>query len=142
MEEVSDAERMRELGLLHLRLEAERRLEPLLETLAAAPVLEFHPLGLRLRGAERVRRFYDQYFRTFLTAIEGYATIDEWANERSYAQEYDVAVRIEAQLEAYRVLTILFSTDGAVFAGRRIYANDRAIKLMLGELYSELEPLD
>jgi hypothetical protein len=138
----SDADQMRELGVLHLRLEAERRLEPLLETLTSAPVFEFHPLGLRLRGAERVRRFYDQYFRNFLPAIQAYTIINECPNERSYVQEYDVMVRIEAQLEGYRVLTVLFSDDGDVFAGRRIYANDRAIKLMLGELYSELEPLD
>ena len=137
------AERMYELGSLHARLEAERRLEPLLETLSADPVYEFYPLGKSLRGGDRVRRYYEQFFTGFMESIAGYELRDEWVNAMSVVQEYDITVRTDDALETHRVVGILCA-DGSsgVLGGERIYGSERIVRLMLGPLFGELEDLN
>ena len=52
-----NAERMLELATRHARVEAQKRLDDLMETLVREPVYEFHVQGLMLRGGARVRRY-------------------------------------------------------------------------------------
>ena len=134
-------ERMVELGDLHARLEAERKLEPLMDTLVAEPVYEFHPAGLTMKGAAPVRRYYEQLLGQFMTWVRGYELLDEWANERSVAQEYDIQLQVDdGPLETHRVLGILLAEPRQeLLAGERIYGGERIVRLMLGDLYDELE---
>jgi hypothetical protein len=135
-------ERMAQLGARHSLLEARGELEPLLETLVESPVYEFHPIGLAMRGGDTVRRFYTQFCERFLPLRHSYTLLDEWVNERSVAQEYDVSLRVDGQVETHRVLGVLYA-DPAVglLAGERVYAPERFIRLMTGELFDELKPL-
>ena len=78
-------ERMLALAHRHADLEAKRELEPLLATLVAEPVYEFHPIGKKMSGGAATRRYYEQFFADFMEKIVGYDLLDEWCNERSAA---------------------------------------------------------
>ena len=147
--------RMAALGALHAGLEARGELEPLLATLAPDPVYEFHPIRLRMRGDALVRRFYEQFCARFLSLRESYALVAEWVTEQSVAQEYDIALRVDGGVERFRVLGILYAEGDSKVArsepqaaksirsgGERVYASERFIRLMTGELFSELEPIE
>jgi len=140
MDDGWDAAKMLELGQLHARLEAERDLDGLMATLVRDPVYEFHPLGMSLRGAERIRRYYHQFFAGFMAHIADHALLGEWANEESVVQEYDITIEIDTVKETHRVVGILYG-EGRLLGGERIYGSDRVIRLMLGDLFTELEPL-
>ena len=131
---------MAELGMRHSTLEAQGRLEPLLETLVEDPVYEFHPIGLGMRGGDPVRRFYTQFCERFLPMRHGYELISQWVSESSVAQEYDVSLRVDGRVEQHRVLGVLYASGG-LLGGERVYASERFIRLMTGELFDELKPL-
>ena len=65
---------------------------------------------------------------------------EEWVNETSVAQEYDITLRIDGKLETHRVLGVLFA-QGDVLGGERIYGTERVIELMAGRVLAEFEPL-
>jgi hypothetical protein len=132
---------MAALGARHAELEGRGDLEPLLETLAPDPVYEFHPARLCMRGDAMVRRFYTQFCEKFLPLRAGYTLVSEWTSASSVAQEYDVSLRVDGGLEHFRVLGILYAR-GDRLGGERVYAPERFIRLMTGELFEELEPLD
>jgi hypothetical protein len=133
-------EDMAELGTRHSTLEAEGQLEPLLATLVDDPVYEFHPIGLRMQGGPTVKRFYTQFCERFLPLRAGFELIDEWVNEDSVAQEYDVHLRVDGVVETHRVLGVLYRS-GELLGGERVFASVRFIQLMTGELFDELEPI-
>lgn len=133
-------EDMAELGTRHSTLEAEGKLEPLLATLVDDPVYEFHPVGLRMQGGSTVKRFYTQFCERFLPLRAGFELIDEWVNEDSVAQEYDVHLRVDGVVETHRVLGVLYR-KGELLGGERVFASERFIQLMTGELFDELEPI-
>ena len=139
MGESWDADSMLELGRRHASLEARRELDALMGTLVANPVYEFHPLGLRLSGGDRVREYYRQFFENFMQSIVDYKLLEEWVNETSLTQEYDITVEVEGARETHRLLGILFA-DGTLLGGERIYGSERVILLMAGPLFTELEP--
>lgn len=132
---------MAELGARHADLEGRGELDALLETLAPDPVYEFHPARLCMRGDAMVRRFYTQFCERFLPMQEGYTLVASWASETSVAQEYDVSVRVDGIVEQFRVLGILYAR-GDRLGGERVYAPERFIRLMTGDLFDELTSLD
>jgi hypothetical protein len=135
---------MLKLGQRHADLEARRELEPLLETLVSEPRYEFHPLGLGLNGGERVRGYYAQFFAGFMQTIVDAVLIDEWANERAVVQEYDIRVERDGSQETHRVVGVLFAEDspeGMRLGGERVYASERCVRQMAGDLFGALEPL-
>ena len=131
---------MAELGTRHSTLEARGELEPLLETLVDDPVYEFHPIGLCMRGGDLVRRFYTQFCERFLPLRHSFTLVAEWVSETSVAQEYDVSLRVDGRVETHRVLGVLYASGG-LLAGERVYASERFIRLMTGDLFDELERL-
>ena len=66
-----NAERMLELATRHARVEAQKRLEELMETLVEEPVYEFLVQGLTIRGGERIRRYYRQFFDDYMSRVIG-----------------------------------------------------------------------
>ncbi len=111
-------ERMAELGTRHSMLEARGELEPLLETLIEDPVYEFHPIGLCMSGGDQVRRFYTQFCEHFLPLRHSYTLLAEWVSETSVAQEYDVSLRVDGQVETHRVLGLLIGAGADPAAAR------------------------
>jgi hypothetical protein len=139
-----NAKDMLELGHRHADLETRRELGPLMATLVENPSYEFHPLGLGMRGGDRVRRYYQQFFDDFMEKIVGYQLLEEWANATSVGQEYDITVDVGGKAETYRVLGILFAEEaenGTLLGGERIYAGEPVIRLMAGSIFDEFEPL-
>ena len=138
---------MAELGHRHARLEAERKLDALMQTLCAEPVYEFHPMGLTFSGGDTTRRYYDQFIREFMPRIQGYELVDEWVNEQSVAQEYEIRVKTGGSIIALRTVGVLFLDADSVqtgdprLGGERIYGSDQLVREFTGEMYSELKPL-
>ena len=74
---------MYELGTRHARLEAEKQLDALMDTLIENPVYEFYPLRLTMHGGDTVRRYYQQFMDDFMNKISGYRL----GGERIYGSE-------------------------------------------------------
>ena len=134
------AERMLDLGRRHADAEAKADLEATMATMVAEPYYEFHPLGLSLRGGDNVRRYYTQFYENFLPRTASYRLIEEWVNETSVAQEYEIGLRVDGGIETHRVIGILYA-DGELLGGERIYASEQFVRHMAGPMFEELEPL-
>jgi hypothetical protein len=98
------------VGTNHAQVETAGDLDSTMATLVPDPVYEFFPVGLRMRGTDAVRRYYEHLMAHFLPKVEAATVIDEWCNESS-------------------------------LSGERIYASERALRLMLGDVYDELQPI-
>lgn len=134
------AARMTELGSRHARLEHEQDLDGVMATLVDDPVYELYPVGLRMQGRDLVRRYYEELFRGFVTRARKTVLVDEWVNAGSLAQEYEVTVEIDGQLETHRIVGILVR-DGDLLGGERVFASERCLRLMTGSVYDELTPI-
>lgn len=140
MSGVWSAERMRELGLRHARVEAARQLDALMDTLVPEPVYEFRTLGLCLRGGARIRRYYVQFFDDYLSKVTGGERLGEWVSERALVLENAIQVRGTRGPELHRVMSVLYA-QGERLGGERIYAGEHVIRSMAGSLFDELEPI-
>lgn len=129
---------MYELGSRHAELETKADLEGTLATLVDDPVYEFYPQQLRMRGLQQVRRYYEHLFGSFIPSTRSYRLIQEWVNEHSVAQEYDIDVDVGGVVERHRVIGVLVA-EGGLLGGERVYASERCARLMLGDLLDELE---
>jgi hypothetical protein len=133
------AERMAELAHHHAAAEARGDLEETMATLVAEPVYEFHPTGLTMRGGDRVRRYYTQFFEHFVPKTVGYRMLEEWVNETSLTQEYEITLRVDGTDETFRVIGTLFA-EGELLGGERIFSSERFLRQMAGAMFDELEP--
>lgn len=131
---------MEKLGGRHAELEARCDLEGVLATLVASPHYEFWPTGLRLSGGSLVRRYYEQLFVNFISRTRSYELIGQWGDESAVVQEYTVTLEVDGGMETHRILGILYA-DGNRLGGERVYASDRCIRRMVGDLWSELTPI-
>jgi len=62
-------------------------------------------------------------------------------NESSVAQEYEIVVGVDGGQESHRVIGILWSDGGPLLGGERVYGGETIIRLMVGDLYDELQPI-
>ena len=131
------ADDTREIGNRHALMEAKRDLDATMATMVAEPVYELYPARRVMRGAALARRYYEHLFADFIPRQRGVELIDEWVNERSLAQEYEIKIEWEGATEVHRVIGILFVKDGLV-AGERLHASDATFRRMLGSLFDEL----
>ena len=140
MDRAWSAERMLELGTRHADLEARGDLEGLMATLVANPVYDFHPLGMRMEGGDRVRRYYEQFIERFIPMTHSYQLLGEWVNQTAVAQEYEISLRVDGAVETHHVVGILYAV-GDLLGGERIYGSERFVRLMAGDLFEELTPI-
>jgi hypothetical protein len=105
-------------------------------------VYELQPVGRRLLGRDRARRYYEWFFPNFRPRVVDYALRAEWANENGVAQEYTIWVRGDAgEIERHEVIGILtFGTTA--LSGERVYGDERILRLMFGPLFDEAEPIE
>ena len=130
--------RVRALGKEHARVETEGDLPATMATLVANPVYEFLPVGGLLEGRDEVEQYYQHLIGSFLPRVEEARLIDDWCNERSLVEEYEMDVRVDGTVEQHRVTGILLF-DGDLMTGERIWGGERALRLMLGdELFDAL----
>ena len=133
------AERMLELATRHARVEAQCRLEELMETLVAEPVYEFVVQGLALRGGARVRRYYQQFFEDYIARVRGGRRLGQWGDERAVAREDRIEFESADGPEVHRIMSVLHA-GGTRLLGERIYASDLVVRRMTGRMFQELEP--
>ncbi|MFP8880529.1 MAG: hypothetical protein AAEJ52_13270 [Myxococcota bacterium] len=135
-----NAERMLELATRHASVEGQRRLDDLMDTLIEEPVYEFPVQGLTLRGGASVRRYYRQFFDDYMSRVTGARLLGQWADEIAVAREDAIEVESTDGPELQRVMSVLFAA-GDRLGGERIYASDRVVRMMAGEMFDELEPI-
>ena len=136
----SRIERVQTLGSEHARIETEGDLAGTMATLVDDPVYEFQPGGLVLRGRAGVERYYAHLIEHFLPNVVSADIVNESCSETALTQEYDVTIRLDGQVEKHRLVGVLVVGDDLLL-GERIYGSERALRLMLGDLYDELEAL-
>jgi hypothetical protein len=123
---------MHALGSKHAGLEARGDLEATMATLVPDPVYELWPIGLRMQGESQVRAYYEHLLGRFVPMTVGYKLLDEWVNENSVSQEYDIEVAVDGAPEKHRVIGILFR-EGRLLGGERVFASERCLRLMAGD---------
>jgi hypothetical protein len=129
------------LGSHHAQVETEGDLEATMATLVEDPIYELWPVGLRMQGRSQVVRYYEHLIQRFMPSIVGYTLLDEWCNENSLAQEYDIEVGGDDGSETHRVIGVLYRS-GRLLGGERLYASERCLRLMAGDaLIDELAPI-
>ncbi len=135
-----NADKMLELATRHARVESQKHLDELMDTLVAEPVYEFLTQGLMLRGGARVRRYYQQFFDDYMSQITGGQRLGQWGDETAIAREDAIEIAGRNGPEVHRVMSVLFA-EGDRLGGERIYASDRVVQMMAGEMFGELEPI-
>ena len=127
-------------ALRHAEAEGKFDLPGTLETLEGEPVYELFPVGLKMVGMDKARRYYEHYFAEVAPRIASWALVSEWINETGVLQEYTLIYRHEPGREtAYRILGILTFGD-TLLSGERIYADEALLRAMFAPLWDELEP--
>ncbi len=133
-------ERMLELATRHAKVESQKRLEDLMDTLIEEPVYEFLAQGLMLRGGERVRRYYQQFLDGYMSRVTGVRQLGQGGDKEAVAREDAIEVDGDDGPEVHRVMSVLFA-EGDRLGGERIYASDHVVRMMAGEMFAELEPI-
>jgi hypothetical protein len=89
-----------------------------------------------------VRRYYTHFFGEFLPRSVGFAIRSEWRTPEGLGQEYTMRVRVpDGGVRRFDVIgMLLFGTDA--LSGERIYADEDLLRLMLGPVFAETEPLE
>jgi hypothetical protein len=128
-------------ALRHAEAEAGFDMAGTLATLEADPVYDLMPIGLRMTGMDRARRYYEHYFANVAPRIVHFALVAEWVNENGVNQEYDVAYRHDDGVaRTHRILGIL-TFGPRLMSGERIYADDEMLKIMFAPVWDELKPI-
>jgi hypothetical protein len=132
---------MRELATRHARVEGQKRLEDLMDTLVEEPVYEFLVQGLTLRGGRNVRRYYQQFFDGYMSRATGNERLGQWGDACAVTREDAIELAGVDGPEVHRVMSVLFR-EGDRLGGERIYASDHVVRMMAGEMWRELTPLE
>jgi hypothetical protein len=128
-------------ALRHAEAEAGFDMAGTLATLEADPVYDLMPIGLRMKGMDRARRYYEHYFANVGPRIVHFALVAEWIGKDGVNQEYDVVFRHDDGVaRTHRILGIL--TFGPTkMTGERIYTDTEMLKIMFAPVWDELEPI-
>jgi hypothetical protein len=125
----------------HSKAEAEDDLETTLATLDDEPVYELLPVGRKLVGREKTRRYYDWFFNDFRPRVVDYTLRGDWTGGAGVIHEFTIRVRVDdGSIEEHALVGILvFGAER--LAGERVYGNERILRLLFGPLYDETEPI-
>jgi hypothetical protein len=125
----------------HGAAEAAGDLAATLATLEAEPTYELFPVGLKMTGGERARRYYAHFFANVAPRITGYQLLGEWVNELGVLQEYSVSYRYDdGRRREFRIVGLLaFGTTA--LSGERLYADTEILHILFEPVWSELEPV-
>ena len=84
-----------EIAARHAAAEAVDDMETTLATLDDEPVYELQPVGRRLVGRDRARRYYEWFFTEFRPRIVGYEMRFEATTSSGVLHEYSMKVRAD-----------------------------------------------
>ncbi len=126
---------------LHANLELAGDYAPLLATLVAEPIFEFHPPGGQLIGGETLRRYYTRFLADFMPLVEETVLINIWENSDACVHEYQLRLRIDGRLENHQLMGAIYGS-GDKIGGERLYGSAPLMDLMLGPFKDELVPIE
>lgn len=89
-----------ELATHHARVEGQRRLDDLMDTLIEEPVYEFPVQRLALSGGSNIRRYYHQFFDDYMSRVSGARLLGQWADEAAVAREDAIEVNAPTGLSS------------------------------------------
>jgi len=136
-------EMMREVGTRHATLETNGDLDGTMATLIAVPVYEFWPMGKKMVGQDRVRRYYEHLIHEFIPRQIGFTMIEETLSASALSQEYIIEMNGAEGPESYRVLGVLFAAPDSpgLLGGERIWGSEEFLRQMIGPIWDELEEI-
>ncbi len=137
---VLDVDEVAKVALEHADAERDRQLEPLMATMVKDPLFEFHPPGSCLYGGDTIRRYYVQFLAKFMPLVEDATRLGEWVNTSAAVHEYSIDVRVGGAVERHHLTSVLY-VSGDRLGGERLYGSGRLLRLMLDEMFDELQPL-
>jgi hypothetical protein len=128
-------------ALRHAEAEAGMDMAGTMATLGDDPVYDLMPIGLRMKGHDRARRYYEHYFANVAPRIVGFSLVAEWIGKDGINQEYDVLFRHDDGREkTHRILGILTFGETKM-TGERIYTDTEMLEIMFAPIWDELEPI-
>ncbi len=131
-----------DVALRHSTAEANFDIAGTLGTLEGEPVYELFPVGLKMVGMDRARRYYEHYFAQVAPRIVSFRLIGRWINEQGLNEEYSVVHQADGEApRAYRILGILTFGEH-LLSGERIYADEHLLKIMFAPVWDELVPTE
>ena len=138
----ADLDVMVAVALAHAAAEAAGDLDQTMATLDEDPVYEMLPRGVRLRGRDAARRYYEHFFANVMPRVTGYDLRSEWITDDGVLQEYTLYVDgLGSPGAGHAIIGILtFGADGKL-SGERIYASDALLEFMFGPVLDDAEPL-
>ncbi len=128
------------LSRAHARWEDRGDFDSLMTTLVDEPVYEFHPLGVQLRGVGSIVRYYERVRSEYNPTIEASALLGLIAGTSGAVLEYAIRLRIGAAIVDERLVAVM-PVVGDAFGGERIHSSERVLRLLLGEMIDETEPI-
>ena len=79
-------------ALHHAEAEAGFDMEGTLATLEAEPVYDLMPIGLRMAGMDRARRYYEHYFADVAPRIIHFALVAEWSGRMASIRNMTLSI--------------------------------------------------
>ena len=134
------ADEVEALARYHADHEDRGAFSEVLDTLVAEPRYEFHPLGVRLEGRERVRRYYERVRRHYAPRVHSATLLELTASASAAMLEYALELDLAGQRAQERLVVVLPVREGR-FAGERIHSSETVLRLLLGEMLEEATPV-
>ncbi len=128
------------LARSHADWEERGDFQQLMSTLVDEPVYEYYPLGVQLRGADAILRYYERVRSKYNPYVEASALVGLIAGASGAVLEYAIRLRIDEELVDERLIAVM-PVARDLFGGERIYSSERVLRLLLGEMISETEPI-
>ncbi len=137
---ILSADDVNALARAHASWEDRGDFDSLMTTLVDEPVYEFHPLGVQLRGVDSITRYYERVRSQYNPTVEASALVNLIAGTSGAVLEYAIRLRIDEEIVDERLIAVM-PVAGDVFVGERIHSSERVLRLLLGEMITETEPI-
>jgi hypothetical protein len=138
---VATIDELHAVALQHAEAEADGDMDTTLATLEDDCVYELQPVRRRLVGKDRARRYYEYFFANFMPRVQNYELRGEWIDDGGLLQEYTMWVREDdGSVGRYELIGVLTFGDERL-SGERLFGDERILRMLLGPLYDETEPL-
>lgn len=132
------------LARAHAAAEGLGDLEGTLATLDVEPVFELYPVGLRLTGMARVRRYYEHFLQVVSPCFDrdGIVQLAEWVGPTGLIQEYHLPYRYASgEIRVFHIVSeLVFGRERLL--GERMSASEELFRIMYAPLWNELELIE
>lgn len=127
----------------HAETETRGDLDGILATMEGEPVYDFYPIGRRMSGMDRTRRYYEHFVANVMQLIVGFEQHSEWIGDVGVVQEYTITLHHPGTdaPTSHRIIAILtFGKER--LSGERMYSDEMLFRTLLGPLWNELTDIN